>query len=77
MSAPSYDVACFTFLDSIRRRGVTSMALAMARLRREQHLSRSEAAAVLLRWAEHYETLYDDSALVTASLMRRVLIERN
>ena len=55
--------SCFALLDSIRARGVTSMSLASPRLRRERHLSAGEAASVLRRWAEHYDSSHASAAL--------------
>ena len=63
MTVATSDAWCFAFLDSIRNRGVTSMALAIPRLRRERHLSRSEATAMLARWAEHYGMAHDETPL--------------
>jgi hypothetical protein len=63
MPVVTSDAWCFAFLDSIRNRGVTSMALAIPRLRRERHLSRSEATAMLARWAEYYGAAHDEAPL--------------
>lgn len=63
MPVATSDAWCFAFLDSIRNRGVTSMALAIPRLRRERHLSRSEATAMVARWAEHYGAAHDEAPL--------------
>lgn len=60
MPAATNDASCFAFLDSMRDSGVTSMALAIPRLRRECHLSRSEATAMLVRWAEHYRATHEE-----------------
>jgi hypothetical protein len=64
MTVTPLDASCFALLDSIRARGVTSMILAIPRLRRERHLSAGEAAAVLRRWTEHYESAHHDAALL-------------
>jgi len=39
------------------------MVLALPRLRRERHLSAGEAAAVIRRWAEQYDSVHAGSAL--------------
>lgn len=63
MPVTPHDASCFALLDSIRARGVTSMVLAVPRLRRERHLSAGEAASVLRRWAEQYESAHARAAL--------------
>lgn len=63
MSVTPHEYSCFALLDSIRARGVTSMSLAVPRLRRERHLSAAEAAAVLRRWAEQYDSSHTSAAL--------------
>jgi len=63
MTVTPHDASCFALLDSIRARGVTSMVLALPRLRRERHLSAGEAAAVIRRWAEQYDSVHAGSAL--------------
>ena len=62
MPAATRDTPCFAFLDSMRNSGVTSMALAIPRLRRERQLGKGEATAVLARWAERYEAMHRDEA---------------
>lgn len=63
MSVTPLEHSCYALLDSIRGRGVTSMSLAIPRLRRERHLSAGEATAVLRRWAEHYDSCHASAAL--------------
>lgn len=63
MPVTPHDASCFALLDSIRARGVTSMVLAVPRLRRERHLSAGEAAAVLRRWVERYDSSHANAAL--------------
>ncbi|GEM_PF-4553726 len=63
MSVTPLEASCFALLDSIRARGVTSMVLAVPRLRRERHLSAGEAMAVLRRWAEQYDSVHASAAL--------------
>jgi len=63
MSVTPRDASCFALLDSIRARGVTSMVLAVPRLMRERHLSAGEAAAVVRRWAEQYDSVHASAAL--------------
>ena len=63
MSVTPHEASRFALLDSIRARGVTSMVLAVPRLRRERHLSAGEATAVLRRWAEHYDSVHASAAL--------------
>lgn len=63
-AATNDDASCFAFLDSIRDRGVTSMVLVIPRLRRERDLSRREATAMLLRWAEHYRATHQEDPLL-------------
>lgn len=63
MSVTPLEFSCFALLDSIRARGVTSMSLAIPRLRRERHLSAGEAASVLRRWAEQYDSSHAGAAL--------------
>lgn len=63
MPAPTRDTSCFAFLDSMRNSGVTSMALAIPRLRRERQLGKDEATAVLARWAERYAANHHEAPL--------------
>jgi hypothetical protein len=63
MPAATRDTSCFAFLDSMRKSGVTSMALAIPRLRRERQLGKGEATAVLARWAERYEAIHHEAPL--------------
>jgi hypothetical protein len=58
------DPEYFAFLDSLRRRGVTSMYLAIPRLVREHHLSKSEARAIFTRWCAHYAVAHSDDPLL-------------